>query len=586
MNSDSGPSTQSSTGGSRITRVRTIQERIAILQQQGVRTGSDSDSQGTGESPTHSSVPLSHPRSRLPSGEDPEAKSSRVMKAIQMFEGQSAHSSSQAQPRKLLSQDIGGPEKGEGSDRKGSNSSANSSDASASASASGPVKAPASPQPQSESKQEEKPEPATAVEDTVVSASSPLEQDPSLEVTVKSSSGCEDLQPPAVPLKYSRSPYPPSEDEEDMKLFARLQAAAARARKEQPPIPAPYREGRNGLDAERSQQTMPSRASQSGKSPRSAYTLPAEKRLARSRSPSPPPLPPLRKPHSPVLADETTGSQDLGQDSMAVAAARPKSNIALNGTEGLAEQQFISNGLSQSQRSLVECPSTPPAIPTRQESRVTEKSTTSPYRSLNRHAATNLMNRAASVDSCLDDRSSKSLSPQQDASGRETTPGLPTLGDDLTTFMNEALSRSLNSTDFQVVQDHEVSPGREERDSRVERRLSRKPARTKSERTLKRHSVGIMLQNAVPEERTRLHRTPSMDMLNGRADRQSRHFFQESSSEDEDEGDQLEKESDATAADSCELWWGSLFKHRHMQRMYPPYQVDTQQSICVFSLLL
>lgn len=187
-----------------------------------------------------------------------------------------------------------------------------------------------------------------------------------------------------------------------------------------------------------------------------------------------------------------------------------------------------------------------------------EKSSTSPYRSLNRHAATNLANRAASVDSYLDERSSRSLSPQQDAADRETTPGLPTLGDDLTTFMDEALSRSFNSTDFEAAQVHEGSPAGEAQEGAVvERRMSRKPTRTKSERALKRHSVGSLLESSVPEERARLRRTPSMDVLNDRTDRQSRHFFQESSSEDEEEGDQVEKEGDGTAAAKCELWWGS-----------------------------
>ena len=554
---DSVPSTQSptTTGGTQcVSKVRTIQERIAILQQQGVRTESDTDSQGAREHPVLSS----HNRPRLTSAEDAEVKSSMVMKTIQLFEGHSTHSSGQAQPRKSSGQDGGlGPEKLEGSDRKSSNSSAISSDTSAS----GPVKPVDSPQPQPERKQEEVTEPTTTTttEDTATTAASPLlEQDPSLEVTVKSPSGCEDLTPPAVPLKYSRSQ--PTEDEEDMKVFARLQAAAARARKDQPPIPAPYREGRKALGAERSQQTMPSRGSQSGKGSRSAYTLPAEKRNARSRSPSPPPLPRPRKQHPPVLGDKTVGSQDLDHDGMAVAAARPKPAVVSNGTDVPAEQQPSSNSLSQSEPNLLDTPSSPPAIPTRQESRVMEKSNTSPYRSLNRHAATNLANRAASVDSCLDERSSKSLSPQQDAADRETSPGLPTLGDDLTTFMDEALSRSFNSTDFEAAQVHEDSPAGEAQDgATVERRMSRKPTRTKSERALKRHSVGSLLESSVPEERARLRRTPSMDVLNDRADRQSRHFFQESSSEDEEEGDQVEKEGDAAVAAKCELGWGSSF---------------------------
>lgn len=566
VTSDSVPSMQSSIGGiPRFSRGRTIQERIAILQQHGVRTESDSDSQGVVERPAHSPVPLPHPRTRLPSAEEPEARSSRVMKAIQIFEGHSTHSSGQAQPRKSLGQDVGETEKGEGSDRKSSNSSANSSDASVS----GPVKTPASPQSQPESKQEEKPEPTTAVEDTATADSPPLEQDLSLEITVKSPSGCEDLQPPAVPLKHSRSPGPPLEDEEEMKVFAKLQAAAARARKDQPPVPAPYREGKKVPGAERSQQTMPSKGSQTGKVVRSAYTLPAERRGTGSRSPSPPPVLPSLNPHSPARRHETFSSQEQDQGNMNGAAARPKTATIPNGIELPAEQQSSSNSLSQSEPNFFDGPSSPPAIPTRQESRVVEKTNTSPYRTLTRHAATNLTNRAASVDSCLDERSSKSLSPQQVASARETTPGLPTLGDDLTSFMDEALSKSFNSTDFQTAEHHDGSPACEVQDGAVAQRISRKPTRTKSERTLKRHSVGIMLETSVPDERARLHRTPSMDALNDRTDRQSRHFYEESSSEDEDEGDQVDKENGVTTAVKRELWRDSSLSKPHTEHPHP-----------------
>ena len=551
VTSDSVPSTQSSTGSTpRVSKVRSIQERIAILQQQGVRTESDSDGQGVLEQPAHSPLPAPH-HSKPTSAAVSEARS-RIMKTIQMFEGHSIHSSGEAQPRKSLGQDVDvGPKKVESGDRKSSNSSTNSSDTSVSE----PVKPLASPQTQPKSKPEEEPQPTAAIEDTATLASSTQEQEPSLEITVKTPSGSEDLQPPAVPLKHSRGPCSPLEDEEEMKVFAKLQAAAARARKDPPAVPAPYKDSKKALDVEKSPQTLPLNSSRKEKGSRSAYTLPTEKRGTGSRTPSPPALPPPRNQHSPASRQQTSGDTDLDQDGMPVAAARPKvipSNIEID-----AEQQSSCNSFSWSEPSLLDGPSTPPAIPARQESRIVERSNGSPYRSLSRHAATNLLNRAASVDSCLDERSSKSSSPPQAASGRETTPGLPTLGDDLTSFMDDALTKSFSSTDALASQPQEhknSGPTYETHhydEITVVRKASKKPTRTKSERTLKRHSVGVFLETSTPDVRARVHRTPSMDALNDRTDRHSQHFYA-SSSEDEDE-DQVEKESDVTKEDKCKL---------------------------------
>ena len=494
-NSSSNHSSANSTPNRK--RFQTIQERINNLQRQaGIVTESDSDSQPEREVNLRRRASNSGNASggeltcTSPTGR-PVQRSNRILQAIELFEGHSTHSSGETPPRKSSQPALEG--KTDHTGRKSSTSPVSSNSAS-----------------QLPSQSETGGQKSLSI---VEEASPDPPNQPDLEISVVEGSGSEDLQPPAIPLKRTKSPIESSSVLEDMKLFAKFQASTSRNKLSQPPaVPPPYRQSRKSAKSGESSPKM----SEMRKSPEKTEEVSANLTSSDIVSTSP---------VNSKEADEKSNDE-----------ASPSKNSA--SLKGLSRSESFASTLTRSEPNLLDSPSSPPVAPVRQQSKDVERVSS---RTLPRRTPTHTLQRAASVDSCLDE-SHKSTSPQprEEREPSSDSNNLPTLGDDLSSFLDKAFSSPTGFPSSSPPEEKDQQDGDENlyetvKDPGMANGVFTRSRVTKSARHNKRHSIGNVLDEHVPEERRKVHRTPSMDALNDRTERLSRHFFASSSSEDEDE---------------------------------------------------
>ena len=477
--------------------VLSIADRIAILKHKAGESDSSEDTKKKKGSDAKDDLDSGSSTSSLP------ARSSRIQAAIQLFEGHSTNTSPSPLHGKAAKTDGSAATKDKTTESAAEDTKPLKSDASetkplkSDASETKPLKSDASEtKPLKSDASETKPLKSDASETKPLksdaSETKPLKSDASETKPLKSdASETKPLKLDASetkPLKSDASFHSVSErtdetaertvtepKEDNKAVVAKLQTAASKGVRQSNSSDVPVDEVRRPTKGNTSSQ------------PKLVSVSAAKRSL-----PDPPPdSPPLLNKRS--LPDPPSGSPPLLDKKMA-------------GRQGAREES-----------PTLTSPSTPPSVPTRTQSK--DELTTSLPRQINK---------VRSPSPALE---KKRLSAQfSSVPPRESN--FTSLGNDLRSFLDEAFADE-NTNRFQSGGSRESSKTPELRSNTATRKLLN---RAKSDRVEKRFSVGVLMDD---HTRTidRIHRTPSMDALNDRTDRLSRHFFGSSS----DEEDQLEE---------------------------------------------